>query len=278
MGQLREKMVMMMELRHFSHKTKQSYLGYMKKFACYYGKSPVELGEDAITKFLYHLVEEEHLSYSYLRGAYSAFKFFYKFVLQRDWDVKRIPRAKKESKLPVILNHDEIKKILYCTKNLKHRAILMITYSSGLRVSETSHLRVSDIDSKRMQVRVEQGKGRKDRYTVLSEKNLTLLREYWKLYRPVYWLFEGQDPAKPINASTIQRVFKKCLIKSGINKPATVHTLRHSFATHLLENGVDVFTLKNLLGHSSLKTTARYVRIQRDHLQKVFSPLDIRND
>jgi len=278
MGQLSEKMLTLMRLRHYSRKTQQSYLGYMKRLVRHCSKSPVDITTDEIIAFLDYLIETEKLSNSYIRGAYSAMKFFWEYVLGKGWEVKRIPHSRKETRLPVVLNYNEIRKILNSVTNIKHRSMLMTTYSAGLRVSETVRLKVSDIDGSRMQIRVDQGKGMKDRYTLLSTVNLKLLREYWRKYHPNYWLYESRNPNQSISTGTIQRVFRKAIESSGIKKPATVHTLRHSFATHLLENGVDLFTIKNLLGHTNLRTTAKYIHIQREHLNRVVSPLDLFSD
>lgn len=174
----------------------------------------------------------------------------------------------------MVLSLCEVKAIFDVIANLKHRVILMTTYSGGFRVSEVAHLRVTDIDSKRMQIRVEQGKGKKDRYTLLSPALLEHLRTYWRYYHPTTWLFPGNRNDKPVGITTIQKVFKNAKKKARINKPATVHTLRHSFATHLLESGVDVFTIQKLLGHTSLHTTSIYIHIQRKNLQKIVNPLD----
>ena len=201
-------------------------------------------------------------------------RFFYVEILHRQWHVDKIPRPKAEKKLPVVLSCDEVKRIFAEVSDFKHRMILMTIYSGGLRVSETANLKVSDIDSSRMQIRVDQGKGKKDRYTLLSERLLKDLRRYYMIYRPGEWLFPGRVDDKPISVSTIQNAFKQAKQRAGIRKPATVHTLRHSFATHLLESGTDILTIQRLLGHSSLKTTKIYIHIQSKYLEKVVNPLD----
>jgi len=274
MGKLREQMKMDLKLKGYSPKTQAAYLGYMKNFVQYFGRSPAKMGEKEIREYLYHLVTEKDLGDSSINSAYSALKFFYKTTLGRDWNVAKIPRRKPEKRLPVVLDGSEIKQLLAVTTNLKHRAILMITYSAGLRVSETAHLKVSDIDSKRMQLRVTQGKGKKDRYALLSRVTLNLLRGYWRQYRPFSWLFPGRLPERPISTRSIQKVFEKAKRKAGIKKPATVHTLRHSFATHLLEAGTDIYRVQKLMGHTSPKTTAIYIHLRRQDLLKVVSPLD----
>ena len=274
MGKLREQMKMDLKLKGYSPKTQAAYLGYTKNFVRYFGRSPAKMGEKEIREYLYHLVTEKDLGDSSINSAYSALKFFYKTTLCRDWNMAKIPRRKPEKRLPVVLDGSEIKQLLVVTANLKHRALLMITYSAGLRVSETAHLKVSDIDSKRMQLRIAQGKGKKDRYALLSPVTLNLLRDYWRQYRPFSWLFPGRSPERPISTRTIQKVFEKAKRKAGIKKPATVHTLRHSFATHLLEAGTDIYRVQKLMGHTTPKTTTIYIHLRRQDLLKVVSPLD----
>ena len=274
MGKLREQMKMDLKLKGYSPKTQAAYLGYMKKFVRYFGRSPAKMGEKEIREYLYHLITGRDLGDSSINSAYSALKFFYETTLCRDWNVAKIPRRKTEKRLPVVLDGSEIKQLLAVTTNLKHRALLMTTYSAGLRVSETAHLKVCDVDSKRMQLRVAQGKGKKDRYALLSPVTLNLLRDYWRQYRPFSWLFPGRSPERPISTRSIQKVFKDAKRKAGIKKPATVHTLRHSFATHLLEAGTDIYRVQKLMGHTTPKTTAIYIHLRRQDLLKVVSPLD----
>jgi site-specific recombinase XerD len=177
-------------------------------------------------------------------------------------------------KLPEILNPEEIRRLLAVTKNIKHKATLMVTYSAGLRVSETAALKLTDIDSDRMTIRVDQGKGKKDRYTILANNTLKFLRGYWRMYEPTHWLFEGQNPARHLNVSSIQRAFKASKEKACIRRNVTVHSLRHSFATHLLEQGTDIHIVQRLLGHSSIKTTTIYLHLTKESVTKVESPLD----
>jgi len=274
MGKLREQMKMDLKLKGYSPKTQTAYLGYMKNFAQYFGRSPAKMGEEEIRKYLYYLVTEKQVSTSSINGAYSALKFFYQTVLQGNWNIAKIPRTKVRKKLPIVLDGSEIKQLFAVTANLKHRALLMTTYSAGLRVSETAHLKVSSIDSKRMQLRIAQGKGNKDRYTLLSPITLDLLRDYWRQYRPFSWLFPGRLPDRPISIRAIQKVFENAKRKAGIKKPATVHTLRHSFATHLLEAGTDIYRVQKLMGHTTPKTTTIYIHLRRQDLLKVVSPMD----
>jgi site-specific recombinase XerD len=191
------------------------------------------------------------------------------------WVMARVPRVKSLKQLPIVLDREEVESLFAATKNLKHRAILMLIYSSGLRLTEAAHLKVTDIDSKRMLVRIKQGKGRKDRYTILSKAALEVLREYWEQYRPKEWLFEGGLPGRPLTGRSIQRILIKAKDIAKIKKPATVHTLRHSFATHLLEAGTDLYHIHLLLGHRSLNTTTIYLHVSRKELIRIVSPLDL---
>ena len=204
----------------------------------------------------------------------AALKFLYRTTLKREWAVEKIryPRAKR--KLPVVLDLSEVQSLFAVTKNLKHKAILMMTYSSGLRVSETARLKLTDIDSKRMMVRIHQGKGGKDRYSILSQTALEQLRQYWRKYRPKKWLFEGAKKDEPITPHSIQLLFYAARKCAGITKPASIHTLRHSFATHLIEAGTSLHHVQMLLGHRSPTTTTVYLHVSRLNLAQVISPLD----
>jgi len=264
-----------LELKGYSPKTVDAYLRYTRKFIDYYQKPIEQLHTDEIRNYLHYLIVIKKCSHSYVNVNYSALKFLYKNTLNQQWNIDKIPRMKKEKKLPVILSKTEVKNILNATTNLKHKAILTTVYSAGLRISEVRNLTIKDIDSKNMQIRVRKAKGKKDRYTLLSQNNLSLLRKYWKEYQPEYWLFPGMPTTKAISARTIQGFFKKYLNKTKITKNATVHTLRHCFATHLLETGVDIFHIQKLLGHASPKTTARYIHLTRKDIIDVKSPFDM---
>lgn len=275
MGQLYDQMKMDLELKKFSPKTVTCYLTCMVNFVRHYGRSPVDLGEEEIRKYLHHLITEKKVSQSSINQAYSAMKFFYEVTLGRAWNGIRIPRSKTRKKLPVVLSMQEVHSLLASVGNLKHRAILTTIYSGGLRLGEATHLRISDIDGKRMTILVQQGKGNKDRYTVLGQRNLELLRRYYKAFRPTEWLFPSKDPAQPLSGSSVQRVFKKALHQASIKKKASVHTLRHCFATHLLESGTDLYHIQRLLGHTTAKTTSVYLHITGRDLAKVKSPIDL---
>jgi integrase/recombinase XerD len=274
MGQLRDQMVMEMQLRNYSDKTIEDYTRHIVWYTKHFGCSPAELGEAEIKRYLHYLLVERELSWSYVNVSYSALQFLYEKTLKHPWNVEKIPRPKTGLKLPEILSDKELLRLFDATNNLKHRMMLMITYAAGLRVSETAKLKLTHIDSDRMQIRVEQGKGRKDRYTLLSAPLLPVLRRYYRQYRPLTYLFEGKKAGLPLSTETIQKVFKQAKESAGIKKQATVHTLRHCFATHLMENGVDLLTIKKLMGHRSIQTTLRYVRIGHEHIRTVVSPLD----
>lgn len=274
MGKLRDQMEMDMRLRRFSPKTIACYLACMKGVAKHFRKSPAELGDEEIRAYLHYLMEERKVSQSVLVQTYSALKFFFEKTLQKQWNAFRIPRCKQRRKLPGVLTREEVESILSVTKNLKHRAILMTIYSAGLRIGEATRLKVSDIDSGRMMLRVNEGKGLKDRYTLLGERNLEMLRRYWKTYRPLEWLFPGRNASGPVSISAIQRVFKTSLEKAGIKKKASVHTLRHCFATHLLDSGTDLYYIQRLLGHKSAGTTSVYLHITGKDIGKIKSPID----
>ena len=209
MGKLRDQMLMELELRNYAAKTIQAYLGHMTAYTRLFMKSPAEMGEEEVRKYLHHLKTVKKVSSSNINIAYWALHFFYVKTLHRDWNVEKIPHPKTEKKLPVVLAREEVKKLLDAVSNLKHRVILMTAYAGGLRVSEVAHLKIEDIDSQRMMIRVDQGKGKKDRYTLLSQTLLENLRNYYKAHRPQKWLFPGSPPDEPIDAGSIQRVFKR---------------------------------------------------------------------
>jgi len=274
MGRLREQMKGDLELKGLSLNTQEIYLWHVSHFARHFNKSPRHLGEKEIKEYLLYLIREKKLSSSTVNLCYSALKFLYERTLKRNWVMEKIPYTKRERGLPVVLDKEEVESLFSATNNLKHRAILMLIYSSGLRVSEASHFKISDIDSKRMLLRVREGKGSKDRYSILSNVALEVLREYWRQYRPKEWLFPGRSSYKPLSVRSIQRIFKKAKNLAGIKKPATVHTLRHAFATHLLEAGTNLHHIQLLLGHRHIKTTTIYLHVSRKELFRIVSPLD----
>ena len=245
-------------------------------FARHFNKSPEELGPEEIRAYQVYLTNGKKLAASSVLIAVAALRFLYKVSLKREWPFDEvIPAPKKPQKLPVVLSPEEVLAFLGCVGNTKQRTILTTCYAAGLRVSEAVHLKPTDIDSKRMVIRVEQGKGQKDRYTMLSPRLLETLRAYWRAGRPKTWLFEGDVPSKPINRSAVEKACQKAHGLSGIRKPITPHCLRHAFAVHLLESGTDVRTIQLLLGHRSLATTARYLRIATSKVCSTSSPLDL---
>ncbi|MBC2727404.1 tyrosine-type recombinase/integrase [Desulfosporosinus sp.] len=262
-----------MELRGYSPQTQNHYLCHLRQLEKFSNKPAVQVSTDELKQFLYHRIKSG-ISYSNINISCNAFKLFFNKVLSYNWSDDVIVRPKRPKKLPHVLSKDEILSIMDQVLNLKHKTILMTTYSSGLRISETLNLRISDIDSKNMLLRVNHGKGNKDRWTVLSHENLKILRLYWKLYRPTDLLFPGLVEGKPIVARNVQHVFQVAKEKVGISKPATVHTLRHSFATHLLEDNTDIRTIQVLMGHSDISTTSNYIHLSTKHISSVKSPLD----
>lgn len=261
------------ELRYSSN-TLAVYTDMFEEFMNYFpDKVLEEISEEEIVAFLRYLVNERQVSTSYQNQSINAIKFYYERVLRGSRKVYYIERPRKEQYLPEVLSEEEVAAILKVITNLKHKAIIMTIYSGGLRISEAINLKVKDIDSKRMQIRVEQAKGKKDRYTLLSEKTLITLRKYFKEYKPKEWLFEGEGGGQYADSS-IYSVLKKAVSAANITKKVSVHTLRHSFATHLLENGTDLRYIQNLLGHSSSKTTEIYTHITTKGFDQIKNPLD----
>ena len=273
MTELRERMIEDLRVRNYSIHTEQAYVRYVRRFAEHFGRSPAKLGPEDVRAFLVHL-QRNGASSSTIVSAGSALRFLYKFTLGRPWDPDRIPRARKEKRAPCVLSPDEVRQLLAATANLKHRTILTTCYAAGLRVSEVASLRVENVRSKRMVIRVHRGKGKKDRYVPLSKLHLELLRQYWKTYRPGTYLFPGSVRAKPIHTRSIMRICRRAREAAGLDMNVTPHTLRHSYATHLLESGVDIRTIQVLLGHASLGTTSQYTRVATNRLLSTQSPFD----
>lgn len=264
---LRQRMIDEMTLRGMSPRTQESYVGAVMGLAKYYRRAPDQLTIEEVRNYLLHIERDRRLSWNTLNVTVSGLRFFYFKTLK--WELTRmdIPPRKKASRLPEVLSAEEVERLLAAVDNVKHRAALMTAYAAGLRLSEVIHLRVGDIDSSRMTIRVEQGKGRKDRYTLLSPRLRDELRTYWRQCPSRGYLFFGQNPDKPLNPTALQKAYNRAKERAGIGKSGGFHTLRHCFATHLLEAGVDVRTLQMLLGHGHLSTTARYLQIRRDRIQ-----------
>ena len=269
-----QSMKMAMELKGFAKSTQRTYLAHLTRYAEFCGKHPASTGYDEVRSFLHHSITVKKLSSSYVNSAYGSIKFFFQSVLYREWNMLHVPRIKKRSSLPIVLTPNEVFRILDATTFLKHKAILSTIYSAGLRVSEATHLDISDIDSDNMRIFIRQAKGNKDRYSILSSKNLLLLRKYWKVFRPTSWLFPGISNDNPISIRTIQDVFKKSLRSTGIAKDASLHTLRHCFATHLLNQGATLLQLKELLGHENIQTTSMYLHLTHAEVLGLKSPFD----
>lgn len=263
-----------LKIRGYSSKTIKSYKGQIRRFIEYHEKQPYALDKQDIDNYLLHLLSSKDISHSYVNQIVSAIKFLYKNVYNMQNICIDLERPKKEKKLPEILSKNEISKLLKAVKNLKHKAILYLVYSAGLRVGEVVKLKPTDIDSDRMLIHIIQGKGKKDRYTILSETALSILRQYVKVYKPEHWLFPGQHPDKHLTERSVQKVFDNARIDAKIRKDVSVHNLRHSFATHLLEGGVNLRYIQELLGHSSSKTTEIYTHVTQKNLSNIISPLD----
>jgi integrase/recombinase XerD len=274
MENLENQFIQELQLRNYSSKTIRSYVSCLRTVSGYYKQSPAKINSKQLRDYLHYCITGKNASQSQINQVISAFKILYVNILKMDWSIQDIPRPKREKRLPVVLSKSEVKALFDVTINPKHKIVLMLTYSAGLRLGEVSRIKITDIDSKRMQIKVNQGKGRKDRYTLLSPKILPLLRDYWHMYRPKNWLFVGCDKNRHISTRTIQNIFKKGLKKAGIHKTTGIHSLRHSFATHLLEQGVNIYIIQKLLGHSSPKTTCVYLHVCQHTVSKVINPID----
>jgi integrase/recombinase XerD len=274
MTALRRRMIEDMTLRNLAPRTIQVYVERVAAFARHFHASPECLGPDHIRAYMLHLVQERHVSWSYYNQTRCALQFLYRVTLHRDDLGEDVPCPKQPRKLPVVLSLEEVTQFLGAITYRKHRVLLMTAYASGLRVSEVTQLRVADIDSQRMVIRIRQAKGQKDRFVGLSPRLWEILRQYWKAAQPGAYLFPGAQPDQPLSSSAVHRICQAARRRSGLDKRVTVHTLRHSFATHLLEDGANVRTIQILLGHRSLSTTARYLHVAITALQAIRSPLD----
>jgi site-specific recombinase XerD len=275
MGALRKQMESDLVVRGLAERTREVYIGAVASLAKFYGRSPEQISEAEVQSYLQHLIQERGLAWSSCNIVVQGLKFFYRITLKRREAEFFIPRAKQPSKLPQILSREEIATLFEKTTNLKHRAVLMTAYAAGLRLLELCQLKPNDIDSDRMTIRVERGKGAKDRYTLLSPRLLAELRRYWIAYRPQGWLFTSKDGQHPISEKTVQRIFYAAKDRAGIVKDCGIHGLRHAFATHLLEAGVDIHTIQRLMGHGHISTTVRYFHLAQKHLAETPSPLDL---
>ncbi len=270
---LREQTINTLRLGHYSERTIDSYIGWLIRLAGHYHRSPAELDTEQVQSFLLHLSEAEHLAWSTVNQALAASRFFYEKVLYRPQVELRVPSRRKVTRRACAYSKDQVAAILAAATNPKHHALLMSVYGAGLRVSEVVVLKPAHIESSRGLIRVEKGKGHKDRYTILPDRLLDELRNYYRCFHPAEWLFFGRDKAKPMPVGSAQKIFYLARNRAGIEHGG-IHTLRHSFATHLLEAGADIHELKRLMGHSAIKTTAGYIHLSKEHLQSVRSPLD----
>ena len=276
MTPLRQRMLEDMQVRNLSPHTPRAYIENVARFARHFHRSPAALGPEEIRAYQVYLTRERRLAPSSLEIAVCALRFLYRVTLKKPWSFDDlIPAPKKPRRLPVVLGPDEVVHFLSCVHAPKHHAILTTCYAAGLRISEAIRLRPTDIDSHRMVIRIELGKGQKDRYVMLSPKLLDVLRAWWRLSRPTRWLFPGQSPDHPIGRGAVRDECQEARRRSRIPKPITPHSLRHAFAVHLLETGTDVRTIQLLLGHRSLETTARYLRIATTKVCATVSPLDL---
>ena len=276
MTPLRQRMTEDMQIRNFAQNTQESYLRQVSLFARHFAKSPEVLSPEDIRGYQVYLTNEKKLAPGSINIATSALRFLYAVTLKRDWNVEQIiPASKQPKTLPVILSPEEVRQFLSCVPRRKARTILTVCYAAGLRVSEAIALKPHDIDNKRMTLRVEQGKGRKDRYVMLSEQLLETLRDWYRAARPKNWLFPGAIPGNHITRDGVRDACRLGHQRSGLSKPVTPHSLRHAFAVHLLEYGTDLRTIQLLLGHRSLSTTARYLRLATSKVCSTRSPLDL---
>ncbi len=275
MTRLRARMLEDLRVRNYSPKTQRIYVAKVAAFAAHFGRSPAGLGKEEIRTYLLHLRDERKVSWSTFNQTVAALRFLYRWTLGREEVLPHIPYPRGERRLPTVLSVAEVRRFLDSIENVKHRAALTTAYAAGLRVSEVVGLRVCDMDSERMVIHVRQGKGRKDRTVMLSTQLLELLRAYVRAVRPGEWLFPGAVPARPLTVRSLQHACAKAARASHLQKPVTVHILRHSFATHLLEAGTDLRAIQTLLGHGSVRTTQRYTHVSTLRLRRIRSPLDL---
>lgn len=271
MTPLRKRMIEDMELRRFAKGTQMNYIRYVARFAQHFGKSPEHLQPEHAREFLVYLVSDAQVSYSAIQGYVCAIRFLFKVTLRREWNPDLIPFPKKERRLPVVPSRDEILQFLAAVPNFKHRAVLMTCYAAGLRISEAVSLKITDVDSTKMLIHVQLGKGRKDRIVPLAKTLLGFLREYWRMVRSPIWLFPGRY-GQHLSQRVVGMACQKARAKVGLK--LTLHTLRHAFATHLLDAGTNLRAIQVVLGHASIRSTAIYTHISTATIQSIQSPLD----
>src|SRR5882672_2749083 len=276
MTPLRQRMLEDMQIRNLSGRTQETYLMQVSLYARHFRRSPDGLGPRDIRDYQVYLTNEKKLAPGSISIATAALRFLYMVTMKRPWDVAEVlPMPKAQQKLPVILSPEEVRQFLSCVPRRKGRTILTVCYAAGLRISEAIALKPTDIDSQRMMIRVEQGKGQKDRYVMLSEQLLKILREWYRFAKPTTWMFPGVIPGSHITREGVNDACELGLKRSGLTKPVTPHSLRHAFAVHLLEYGTDLRTIQLLMGHRGLATTAKYLRIATSKVCATSSPLDL---
>lgn len=275
MGELRDRMEADLTLAGYREGTRKKYLGCARLYTRFFMRPPEEMGEEEVRAYLLHLIEDRHFPATTVRMFRSALTFLYAKTLDRPLEVKRVPIMRRTRPLPDVLSGTEVTALLEAVHSPTYRAVITTLYAAGLRISEGCTLRPEDIDSKRMLIHVRNSKGGRDRYTVLSTRLLDYLRGYYRVFRPKEWLFPGRTTNGHISSKSVAKVFTQALATSGIIKHATPHTLRHSFATHLLERGTDVSVIRALLGHSSLRATEVYTHVSLEHLGRIQSPFDV---
>lgn len=274
MGRFQDRMAEEIEIRGLSPDTKRAYLHAVRRFVGHFMQPPDRLTAEHIRQYQLYLTRERRVAPSTFNQIMAALRFLYRVTLRKPWAYDRIPYQKEPRRLPHVLSREKVAALLSSVRNLKHRALLSTSYAAGLRATEAVRLKVADIDSRRMTIRVNQGKGGKDRYVMLSPRLLATLREYWAKYKPRTWLFPGRKIDRPLTRHTLNRLTEKARKAAGLSQSLHPHVLRHSFATHLLEMGVNICVIQRLLGHRSLRSTAIYVHVAADYLKKTPSPLD----
>ena len=279
MTTLRQQLMQELVLRGLSERTQEAYVHQVYQLAKFYRLAPDKLSEEQVRQYLFYLARERHLSASSINQAVNAFRFFYQHVVRRDLEVLRraLPHGRKEIRRPEVFSPQELEKLFTAgSTHPKHRAFLMTVYGAGLRLNEACHLKFEHLDRARMQTRVVQGKGKKDRYTLLSPKLLEELEIYWRVCRPQHWLFpSSRDPQRPLVDGTGQKIYYAAVQRAGLRRKGGIHALRHSFATHLLEAGVEITVVQRLLGHSSLSTTTTYLHVRAERLAQIQGPLEL---
>jgi integrase/recombinase XerD len=275
MSELRDRMIRDMTVRGFAPRTHKAYIAAVLRLAKHYRRSPDQITSDEVQTYLAHLIQDRKLSWSTCSQAANAFRFFYHVTLSHPRTDFHVPLPKQPQKLPEILSREEVWRLLTVPPQPRHRLLLMTVYAAGLRVSEAITLKVSDIDADRMTMRIEQGKGAKDRYVPLAARLWQELRAYWKTTPPGAWLFANRQGTRPIDITVAQKIYMLAKLRAGIVKQGGIHALRHAFATHLLEAGVDLHTVQRLLGHRQISTTMRYFHLSQGRLVGTRSPLDL---